>query len=179
MDMMQMKKSNYIAGEWVAADDFSENRNPSDLDDLVGFYAHASAEQTRQAIDAAKSVLPDWSAASPQVRAEILERIGIELMVRRDELGELLSREEGKILPEGVGEVTRAAQLFKFYAQEALRVEGLAIASIRPGVRVEVRHEPVGVVGIIRRGISRSRSRRGRSRRRLHMATRSSSSRPT
>ncbi|EXL04929.1 aldehyde dehydrogenase family protein [Aquamicrobium defluvii] len=149
MNMVQSGKSNYIAGEWVDANDFSENRNPSNLGDLVGLYARASIEQTQQAIEAAKAALPEWTGASPQLRAEILERVGIELMARRDELGELLSREEGKILSEGVGEVTRAAQLFKFYAQEALRVEGLAIASIRPGVRVEVRHEPVGVVGII------------------------------
>jgi len=147
--MPELKKSNYINGEWVASDDFSENWNPSDLDDLVGLYARATPEQTHQAIAAAKAALPGWAAATPQLRAEILERVGIELLERREELGALLSREEGKILSEGIGEVTRAGQLFKFYAQEALRVEGLAIASIRPGVRVEVRHEPVGVVGLI------------------------------
>ncbi|TKT78267.1 aldehyde dehydrogenase family protein [Aquamicrobium sp. LC103] len=147
--MTSMEKSNYVAGEWVGSGDLSENRNPSDLDDLVGLYARASAQQTHDAIAAAKSALPAWSAASPQSRAEILERVGVELLARREELGALLSREEGKIISEGIGEVTRAAQLFKFYAQEALRVEGLAIASIRPGVRVEVRNEPVGVVGLI------------------------------
>lgn len=146
---MNMERANYIAGEWVGSDDLAENRNPSDLDDLVGLYARASAQQTHDAIAAAKAALPAWAASSPQLRAEILERVGVELLARREELGELLSREEGKIISEGIGEVTRAAQLFKFYAQEALRVEGLAIASIRPGVRVEVRNEPVGVVGLI------------------------------
>ncbi|MEP1651947.1 MAG: aldehyde dehydrogenase family protein [Paracoccaceae bacterium] len=82
-------------------------------------------------------------------RAEALEAVGVELLARKDELGELLSREEGKILSEGIGEVTRAAHVFKFFAQEALRVEGLSIASIRPNLRVDVRHEPVGVVGLI------------------------------
>ncbi|MEP2891731.1 aldehyde dehydrogenase family protein [Tateyamaria sp.] len=70
-------------------------------------------------------------------------------MARKDELGELLSREEGKILSEGIDGVTRAAHVFKFFAQEALRVEGLSIASIRPNVRVEARHGPFGVVGLI------------------------------
>ncbi|MEO9338427.1 aldehyde dehydrogenase family protein [Mesorhizobium sp. SB112] len=147
--MTNLEKANYIAGEWVGSDDLTENRNPSDLDDLVGLYARASAQQTHDAIASAKAALPSWSGASPQLRAEILERVGVELLARREELGALLSREEGKIISEGIGEVTRAAQLFKFYAQEALRVEGLAIASIRPGVRVEVRNEPVGVVGLI------------------------------
>jgi len=146
---MNMERTNYIAGEWVGSDDLAENRNPSDLDDLVGLYARASAQQTHDAIAAAKAALPAWAASSPQLRAEILERVGVELLARREELGELLSREEGKIISEGIGEVTRAAQLFKFYAQEALRVDGLSIASIRPGVRVEVRNEPVGVVGLI------------------------------
>lgn len=144
-----MEKANFIAGEWVGGTDLSENRNPSDLDDVIGLYARASAQQAHDAIAAAKAALPGWAATSPQVRADILERVGVELLARRDELGALLSREEGKILAEGTGEVVRAGQLFKFYAQEALRVEGLAIASVRPGVRVEVRHEPVGVVGLI------------------------------
>ena len=147
--MSRNEKHNYIAGEWVAAAEFTENRNPSDLDDVIGHYAQASAQQTGDAIAAARAALPEWAAATPQFRAEILERVGTELMARREELGELLSREEGKIRAEGIGEATRAAQLFKFYAQEALRVEGIAIASIRPGVRVEVRHEPVGVIGMI------------------------------
>ncbi|MGU3576543.1 aldehyde dehydrogenase family protein [Brucellaceae bacterium C25G] len=140
---------NYIDGRWVKGNDFTENLNPSDVSDVIGLYARASASETQEAINAAKAALPEWSNASPQLRADILERTGQELWQRREELGELLSREEGKIRSEGIGEVTRAAQVFKFYAQEALRVEGIAIASLRPGVRVEVRHEPVGVVGLI------------------------------
>ncbi len=147
--MSHTENLNYINGEWVSGSEFIDNRNPSDLDDVIGRYAQASREQTDDAIAAANAALPAWAAATPQFRAEILERVGLELMARREELGELLSREEGKILSEGIGEATRAAQLFKFYAQEALRVEGLAIASTRPGVRIEVRHEPVGVVGMI------------------------------
>ncbi len=141
--------ANFIAGEWIGSADLSENVNPSDLDDVIGLYARASAQQTEDAIAAAKAALPGWAGATPQVRADALEKVGLELMARREELGELLSREEGKIRAEGIGEVTRAAQLFKFYAQEALRVEGITIASVRPGIRIEVRHEPVGVVGLI------------------------------
>src|SRR3546814_14596883 len=70
-------------------------------------------------------------------------------MARREELGRLLSREEGKTLPEGIGEATRAAQIFKFFAGEALRIQGEKLQSVRPGVDVEITREPVGIVGII------------------------------
>ena len=143
------EKLNFIAGEWVGGADAAENRSPSDTDDVIGLYTRASREQAEAAIAAASAALPVWSATSPQVRADILEAVGVELLARREELGELLAREEGKVRAEAIGEVVRAGQLFKFYAQEALRVEGIAIASTRPGVRVEVRYEPVGVVGII------------------------------
>jgi aldehyde dehydrogenase (NAD+) len=64
-------------------------------------------------------------------------------------LGRLLSREEGKTLPEGVGEVTRAGMVFKFFAGEVLRLGGERLPSVRPGVDIEVVREPVGVVGVI------------------------------
>lgn len=140
---------NLCAGEWVTSDAVTENVSPSDLEDIVGLYCQATPEQTHDAIGAARAALPGWANASPQARADILERAGQELWARRAELGRLLAREEGKILAEATGEVGRAAQLFKFYAQEALRIEGVAMASIRPGMRIEVRHEPVGVIGLI------------------------------
>ena len=92
---------------------------------------------------------PAWAATTPQQRADTLEFIGTELLARKDEIGRLLSREEGKPLGNGIAETTRAAQIFKFFAQEALRTEGVAVASVRPGVDILVTREPVGVVGLI------------------------------
>ncbi|MBM3520043.1 MAG: aldehyde dehydrogenase family protein, partial [Alphaproteobacteria bacterium] len=140
---------NYINGEWVEGKSARENVNPSDLSDIVGTYAQADRTQTEAAIAAAKSAQPGWAAATPQARADVLEAIGLELLARRDELGRLLSREEGKPLANGIAEVMRAGQIFKFFAQEALRVEGVAISSIRPGVDVTMTREPLGVVGLI------------------------------
>ncbi|HLS50854.1 MAG TPA: aldehyde dehydrogenase family protein, partial [Burkholderiaceae bacterium] len=80
---------------------------------------------------------------------DCLDAIGTELLARKNELGELLSREEGKTLAEGVGEVARAGQIFKFYAAEAVRQTGEIVDSVRPQVSVEISREPVGVVGII------------------------------
>ena len=140
---------NYIAGEWVGSDDMNANINPSDTSDVVGEYARASREQAQSAIDAAAVALPGWSRSGVQQRANILDAVGDEIMSRREELGRLLSREEGKTLPEGIGEAMRAAQIFKFFAGEAVRLSGEKIASVRPGVDVEITREPMGVVGII------------------------------
>ena len=140
---------NFINGEWLEGKGVRENVNPSDLSDIVGEYAQADKAQTETAIAAAKAAQPAWAAATPQVRADALEFIGTELLARKDEIGRLLSREEGKPLSNGIAETTRAAQIFKFFAQETLRVEGVAIASVRPGVDVTITREALGVVGLI------------------------------
>ncbi len=140
---------NYIAGEWIAGTEAARNINPSDVTDVVGEYARADRAQADSAIAAARRAFPAWSHSSVQDRANLLDAVGNALLSRKDELGRLLSREEGKTLPEGVGEVARAGQIFKFFGGEALRLAGEKIPSVRPGVDVEVTREPVGVVGII------------------------------
>jgi acyl-CoA reductase-like NAD-dependent aldehyde dehydrogenase len=140
---------NFIAGEWLAGSTASTNRNPSDISDVVGEYAQADAAQTRSAVEAAKKAFPVWAAGSIQERANILDRAGSEIIARRDELGTLLSREEGKTLPEGIGEAMRAGQIFRFFAGEVVRMTGEKLASVRPGVDVEVTREPLGVIGLI------------------------------
>ncbi len=139
----------WIDGEWVEGATVARNINPSNLDDVVGEYAYADRALAERAIAAARAAFPEWSHSTIQQRAEILDRVGNEILERREELGRLLSREEGKTLPEGIGEVVRAGQIFKFFAGEALRIQGDRVASVRPGVSVEVTREPVGVVGLI------------------------------
>ena len=140
---------NFVAGEWVAGASASPNRNPSNVGDVIGEYAQADAAQARAAIAAAKAAAPAWAAGSIQERSNLLDRVGTEILARKDELGKLLSREEGKTLPEGVGEATRAGHIFKFFAGEALRLAGEKLPSVRPGIDVEVTREPIGVVGLI------------------------------
>jgi alpha-ketoglutaric semialdehyde dehydrogenase len=140
---------NFIAGEWTAGADVSRNINPSDLSDLIGEYARADRAQADAAVTAARAAFAAWSMSSIQDRANLLDAIGNAILARKDELGRLLAREEGKTLPEGVGEVARAGQIFKFFGGEALRLAGEKIASVRPGVDVEVTREPLGVIGII------------------------------
>src|SRR6201981_1076918 len=140
---------NFIAGEWVDGSGITKNINPSNTNDVVGEYARADRAQTEKAIAAAKAAFPAWSRSTPQERYDALNKISLEILARKDELGRLLSREEGKTLPEGIGEVVRAGQIFAFFAGESVRISGEKIASIRPGVDVEVTREPVGVVALI------------------------------
>src|SRR3954464_14368462 len=140
---------NYINGEWVMAPKWTANRNPSDLDDVIGEYAQADAAQTGTAIAAAKAAFRSWSVGAIQDRASMLDKAGSDILARKDEIGRLLAREEGKTLPEGIGETVRAGHIFKFFAGEVLRIPGEKLASVRPGVDVEVTREPIGVVGLI------------------------------
>lgn len=140
---------NWIAGQWIGSDNIQKNLNPSDLSDIVGEYVRASSADVDMALESAYAAWPLWSLSTPQQRFDALDMIGGELLARKNELGELLAREEGKTLPEGIAEVARAGQIFKFFAGEALRIEGDSLASVRPGIQVEVSREPVGVVGII------------------------------
>ncbi len=142
-------KQNLIAGEWLGSDDVNENINPSNLTDVVGEYARADGAQAKSAIDAASAAQAAWSQSPIQQRFDILDAAGTEILARKEELGELLSREEGKTRPEGIGEAMRAGQIFKFFAGEALRLSGEKIASTRPGIEVEMSREPIGTVGII------------------------------
>jgi aldehyde dehydrogenase (NAD+) len=146
---MDMETRNFIAGEWCKGEDSIENRNPSDLTDVIGHFAQGSAADLDRAIAAARDAQPKWWAAGIQRRHDALMQIGTELMARSAEIGALLSREEGKPLAEGKGEVYRAGQFFTWFAGEALRCQGDQAESVRPGVEIEVRREPVGVVAIV------------------------------
>jgi aldehyde dehydrogenase (NAD+) len=144
-----MQNLNYIAGEWVSGSSEIENRNPSDLSDLVGTFAQASPDQLDATLDQARRAQAEWAAYGLERKQNVLMAIGNEMMARAEELGTLLSREEGKPLAEGKGEVFRAGQFFTYYAAECLRQIGENADSVRDGIEIDVRREPVGTVAII------------------------------
>ncbi|VTU20492.1 aldehyde dehydrogenase family protein [Variovorax sp. PBL-E5] len=146
---LQQNARQYINGRWETGVTTGISENPSDTREVVAEYARADRSQTELAIRAAVDAFAHWSLSTPQRRADVLDRIGGEILARCDALGALLAREEGKTLAEAVGEATRAGQIFKFFAGEALRGGGEILASVRPGVQVDVTREPVGVVGLI------------------------------
>jgi aldehyde dehydrogenase (NAD+) len=147
--MAEQLHQNYVGGAWQGAANASRNINPSNLADLVGEYAQADAAQVSDAIAAARAAFPAWSTGGIQARADALDRIGTEILARKEELGALLAREEGKTRAESIGEAGRAGYIFRFFAAEVLRLAGEVLPSVRPNVGVEITREPVGVIGII------------------------------
>lgn len=146
---MTLETRNFIAGTWRDGATGIENRNPSDLSDLIGDFAQGTAADVDEAVAAARAAQPLWWAAGIQKRHDALMAIGTELMARAAEIGALLAREEGKPMAEGKGEVYRAGQFFTWFAAEALRLQGDQAESVRPGIEIEVRREAVGVVAIV------------------------------
>lgn len=140
---------NLIDGEWVLGTSAAPNINPSDLSEVVGTFAMGDAADIDRAVAAAARAFPRWSRSIPYERQAILQNIAQEILARREELGTLLAREEGKTLPEAIGEVTRAAQIFDFFAAEATRLAGERLPSTRPGIGIEITREPVGVFALI------------------------------
>lgn len=139
---------NLIDGKRMASE-WRPNLNPSDISDVIGEYAQGSAAEMTAAIAAAKAAAPDWSRSGILERHAVLSTAAREILNRKEEIGDLLAREEGKTKAEGIGETVRAAQIFDFFVGEALRLAGETLPSVRPGVGVEITREPVGVVGII------------------------------
>ncbi|WP_394790828.1 aldehyde dehydrogenase family protein [Rhodoferax sp.] len=146
---MTQKYDNFINGAWVAGANYAPNINPSNLADVIGEYTQGDAAQLDAAVQAAQAAFPAWSTGNIQARADALDKIGTEILARREELGTLLAREEGKTKPEGIGEATRAGNIFKFFAGECLRLTGETVPSVRSGVGVEITREPLGVIGLI------------------------------
>ena len=140
---------NLIAGDWIGVGSEIENRNPSDLSDLIGRYAQADEAQLDRALESAKAAQLLFARFGLERRYNALLAIGQELMARSEELGQLLSREEGKPLAEGRGEVYRSGQFFTYFAAETLRQMGETADSVRDGIEIDIRREPVGVVAVI------------------------------
>jgi aldehyde dehydrogenase (NAD+) len=138
-----------IAGEQSGGDGTEESINPSNLDDVVASFPKGTPADVDSAVAAARQAFPAWSEASPEVRSDVLDKAGSIVMARAKELGTLLSREEGKTVPEGTGEVMRAARILKYFAGEALRRHGQTLESTRPGIDASTHREAVGVFGLI------------------------------
>jgi acyl-CoA reductase-like NAD-dependent aldehyde dehydrogenase len=139
----------FIGGERVSGATLRDSENPSDTRDIVARYPQAASAEVDAAVTAAHKAFPAWAAASPEVRSDYLDKIGDLILQRREQIGRLLSREEGKTVAEGIGEVTRAGRIFKYFAGEALRLHGQYLASTRAGVDVMTSREPLGVFGLI------------------------------
>jgi aldehyde dehydrogenase (NAD+) len=147
--MITKNLGHLIAGEVEAADCPLESHNPSNTNDIVARFPDGGEADVDRAVAAAREAQPSWAAASPEVRADLLDQVASTIISRATELGELLAREEGKTRAEGIGETMRAARIFRYFAGEALRRHGQMLESTRPGLDVATYREAIGVVGLI------------------------------
>jgi len=147
---MQQYK-NLIDGEWVDSSDGKtfENRNPAQLDDILGGCPFTNKADVERAIDAAAAALPAWGNLPGPARGAILDKASRILEARMDEIATVLTREEGKTLTEAKGEVTRARDIFRYYAGEGWRAGGNVLPSNTGGELLYTRREPLGVVALV------------------------------
>jgi aldehyde dehydrogenase (NAD+) len=141
--------ANYINGEWVSSGKFFENRNPANTSEIVGLFAKGSAADMEAAVAAAEAALPGWASMPAPARGNILYKTADILEKKFDQLGEEMTREEGKTVPEAKGEVRRAINIFRYFAGEGSRMDGVMVPSERERVHVFALRKPVGVVGLL------------------------------
>ncbi|RDV08063.1 NAD-dependent succinate-semialdehyde dehydrogenase [Arthrobacter sp. RT-1] len=150
IDGLTVPRELLIAGNWqhAAGGDLVEVINPSDASIITGI-ADADVEDGLAAVDAAAAAFPEWAATPPRRRAEILRRC-FELMTERSEqLAHLISLENGKALADARGEVAYAAEFFRWYSEEAVRIIGDVSVSPSGSNRILVQHPPIGVCVLI------------------------------
>ena len=141
---------NLIGGDWKTPNGNTlENHNPADHNEIVGLFPMATLEDTKSAIEAARSAFPSWSKTPAPVRGAILDKASQVLTSRLDEIAKALTREEGKTFAEARGEVTRARDIFKYYAGEGWRYGGQVLPSSVNNELLYTRREALGVVSII------------------------------
>lgn len=140
---------NYINGEWRAPAATFENRNPANTDEVVGLFAKGTARDVHDAAAAAQAALPSWSAMNGPARGALLFKVADILESRFQQLGEEMTREEGKTLPEAKGEVRRAINIFRYFGGEGSRMPGFLVPSERERVHMFAIRKPIGVVGLV------------------------------
>ena len=139
-----------IGAEWRDASDARrlDVTDPA-TDTVFASVPDGTAADARAAVDAAHAAFPAWRAVPAKQRAQILKRWNDLVMAHQEDLGRLISREQGKPLAEGRGEVAYAASYIEWFAEEATRANGDIIPAPVPGRRMFALKEPVGVVAAI------------------------------
>ena len=140
--------ANYIQGEWADGPTF-ENRNPANTDEVVGLFTKGTPADVTAAADAAYKALPAWSSLPGPSRGNYLFKVAEILESEFDQISAEMTREEGKTLPESKGEVRRSINIFRYFAGEGARMNGLLVPSERDRVHTFAFRKPLGVVGLV------------------------------
>ena len=148
---MPEPKQNYVNGEWVAAEsgDTVDVTNPADTTEVVNTYHYGDEADAEAAVEAAAAASDDWADTPAPDRGAILRDAAAILEERKEELTELVSREEGKTLSEAAPEVQRAIDIFYYYAEKAFDFGGTVKGASGGRTSVSTKKEPLGVAGLI------------------------------
>ena len=141
---MTLKTDLYIDGKWVKGSGTVPVYDPSD-GSVIAEIQTAGEKECDAAVDAAHRAFPEWAKTAPRYRAEILRK-AFEIMVSEaDQLAELVSRENGKVVSDAKGEILYAAEFFRWFSEETVRVAGDFRKSPSGDKRILVTHQPIGV----------------------------------
>ncbi|HEU5322393.1 MAG TPA: aldehyde dehydrogenase family protein, partial [Methylomirabilota bacterium] len=145
-----MQTDLFIGGAWrpAASGERFDVLDPA-TEEVIASVASAGADDARAAADAAAAAQPGWAAAAPRERAEVLRRAWELLTERADHLARLITRENGKVLAEAKGEITYAAEFFRWFSEEAVRLRGQIGTAPAGTNRILVVHQPVGVAYLV------------------------------
>ncbi|UXU75443.1 MULTISPECIES: NAD-dependent succinate-semialdehyde dehydrogenase [unclassified Paracoccus (in: a-proteobacteria)] len=140
----------YVAGKWIEADDGATFpvTNPA-RGDVIAHVADLSRVEVARAIAAAATAMRDWSARTAKERAQVMRRWFDLMMENQDDLGRILTAEQGKPLPEAKGEIAYGASFIEWFGEEAKRIYGETIPGHQPDKRLTVIRQPIGVVASI------------------------------
>lgn len=149
-NLERVEFKNHIGGQWVSTKHGTyQNINPADNDDVVGLFQDSQAEDVRTALAAAHRAFADWRATPISKRASILIKAADLLEERADQIGQEITREEGKLYAQARGEVMRSAQTLRFYAVEGQTYTGETYPQDDGNMLVYSQPEPLGVVTVI------------------------------
>ena len=144
-----IRNANYIAGEWAAAAGPLLDVTDPATGNVIVRVPDSGATEAHAALDAAHAAFPAWRKVPAKQRAQIIKRWNDLVLAHQDDLGKLISLEQGKPLAEGKGEVAYAASYIEWFGEQATRMNGEIIPAPVPGRRMFALKEPVGVVAAI------------------------------
>jgi len=142
---------NFIGGQWIesASGKTVENSNPSNTDDVLGEFRQATREEARSAVEAASNAFREWRRTPAPTRGRIVARAARLMEEDKENLAQLLTREEGKTIAESRGELQRSINVAEFCAGEARRISGETIQSELPMNFAYTIKQPLGVVAVV------------------------------
>ena len=138
----------YINGEWRKTDDRFDVINPA-TEEVLASVASADIADADAALDAAEKAMADWAARTPRERSEVLRKAWELMTAKLDHFAHLITLENGKAGTDAKGEATYAAEFFRWFAEEAVRADGLITQAPSSGARIVVQHKPAGLAVLV------------------------------